>query len=88
MSRWLKHVDDGFIFGWSAGLAAHPKLVEVTEEEAFPERYVKPEQVAQVKKTRAARKIAEPALTTDDIPDGPEYASPELNEDASRGLPE
>jgi hypothetical protein len=87
-NRWLKHVEDGYIFGYTEGLAAHPMLVEVTEEEAFPERFVKPALVETAKKARAARKTAEPALTTDDIPTVSAYNSPELSEDASRGLDE
>lgn len=86
--RWLKDSRDGFIFGWTAGLAAHPNLVEVTEEEAFPERFVKQEVVAKATKARKTRKTKEPALTTDDIPEAPQYTTPELSEDASQGLSE
>lgn len=87
-NRWLKHIEDGYIFGYTEGLAAHPMLVEVTEEEAFPERALKPAMVETVKKARAARKAVEPALTTNDIPAASVYNSPELSEDASWGLGE
>ena len=38
--RWLRHVDDGQIFHHSDILAGNPKVEEVTEEEAFPERFL------------------------------------------------
>jgi hypothetical protein len=83
MSRWLKHIDDGYIFGYTDGLAEHPKLREVTEEEAFPEKFA-PKQL--VKKATARKKQLD--VSTDDIPGEPEYSNPELNQDASKGLPE
>ena len=39
--RYLRNRVDGFIYEWSAQLAAHPKCEEVTEEEAYPERFIK-----------------------------------------------
>jgi hypothetical protein len=88
MTMYLRNKKDGFIYDWNPILAKNPKCEEVTEEEAFPEKFVKPEQVEKAKKARAARKGKEVALSTDDIPDGPEYTSPELNAEASQGLPE
>lgn len=88
MTMYLRNKNDGFIYGWNPILAANPLCEEVTEEEAFPERFVKPEQVEKAKKARAARKGKEPALTTDDIPEAPAYNSPELDAEASQGLPE
>jgi len=84
MTKWLKHVDDGYIFPWRDDLAKHPKLIEVTEEEAFPERFT-PKKL--VKRVTAKRK--KPLnVSTDDIPSEPAYSSPELRADASRDLPE
>lgn len=88
MDKWLKHRADGYIFPWTDGLSKHPQLVEVTEEEAFPERFVKPEQVKRATKARADSKRKPVALSTDDIPEAPVYSSPELNAEASQGLPE
>jgi len=82
--RWLKHADDGYIFGWTSDLSRNPKLFEVTEEEAFPERSVPKELV---KKTRAKRTTGLD-ISTDDIPEEPKYTSPEIEADASRDLPE
>ena len=88
MTRYLRNKVDGTIYGWNSILAANPKCEEVTEEEAFPERFVKPEQLAKVKKTRAARKTKPLDLSTDDTGDKPQYVAPEIEEDASRNLPE
>lgn len=38
--RWLRR-KDGVIFGWNEWLAAEPGMVEATEQEAYPERFVK-----------------------------------------------
>jgi len=79
--RWLKHVDDGQIFQHTDNLAKHPKMEEVTEEEAFPERFLTSKQ-----KTRKS----ELDLSTD--PKVVEKAKPKkatkaaLASDASRGL--
>lgn len=85
--RYLRNKRDGFIYGWHPVLANNPLCEEVTEEEAFPERFLKPEQVEQVRKTRAARKTKPLDLSTDDIPESPVYNSPELEADASKDLP-
>ena len=51
--RWLRHSDDGFIYGYTEDLAKHPKLREVTALEAFPEQYMPPEASARITKGRA-----------------------------------
>jgi len=84
MDKWLKHRVDGYIFPWTESLSKHPQLVEVTEEEAFPEKFV-PKKLA---KKAATRKQKALNVSTDDIPETPAYSSPELNSDASQGLPE
>lgn len=88
MTKYLRNKADGFIYGWNPILAANPKCEEITEEEAFPERFVKPEQLVKVKKTRARRKTKALDLSTDDIPDEPKYVAPEIEADASKDLPE
>lgn len=88
MTRYLRNKVDGFIYGWNPILAANPKCEEVTEEEAFPEKFVKPEQVEKVKKTRARRKTKPLDLSTDDTDENPQYVAPEIEQDASRNLPE
>ena len=82
--RWLKHKDDGFIFGWSPYLEGRNDLYEVTEEEAFPEKFVPKTLVKKV--TSSKKKPLD--VSTDDIPAEPAYSSPELEADASRDLSE
>lgn len=80
--RYLRNKADGFIYEWHPVLAKNPKCEEVTEEEAFPERFVTP---AVEKAKRRTKKID---LTTDDTEQEPPYTAPELAADATRGLPE
>jgi hypothetical protein len=86
--KYLRNKVDGFIYEWHPILAKNPKCEEVTEEEAFPERFVNPERVEAVKKTRAKRKTVALDLSTDDIQDEPRYVAPEIEIDASKDLPE
>lgn len=87
MTRWLRHEDDGYVFAWTESLAAHPKLHEVTEEVAFPEKF-KPTHLTKPKKRGRRKKISEQfELFSDSITDEPEYNNPELNAEASRNLP-
>lgn len=85
--RFLRNVADGTIYDWNPILAANPKCVEVTEEEAYPERFLKKEMVVKAKRTqrRTKKKLD---LTTDDLFDLPTSVAPEIEADASRGLPE
>jgi hypothetical protein len=80
--QYLRNKKDGFIYEWNPILAKNPLCEEVSEQEAYPERFVTP---VVEKAKRRMRKID---LTTDDIPEEPAYSSPELSADASRGLPE
>lgn len=80
--RYLRNKNDGFIYEWHEVLAKNPLCEEVTEEEAFPERFA----TAAVEKAR--RRTKKIQLQTDDIPQPPVYSSPELSADASRDLPE
>lgn len=83
--RYLRNKRDGFIYEWNEILAANPICEEVTEEQAFPERFIPPGVVEEVKKARAKRKST--LDMTSDIPDPPDTTSPELAADAARGLP-
>lgn len=78
-NRWLRNIEDGTIYGWSEILAENPKCEEVTEEQAFPEKF-KP-------KKQASRK-AKLDLTTEETSVEPDTTPVELAEEASRGLPE
>lgn len=84
---------DGFIYDYNEILAKNPDCEVITEEVAYPERFipahVEVEEVVEgVKpKTRVRRKAALD-LSTADIPEAPVYTAPELAEEASRGMPE
>jgi hypothetical protein len=80
--QYLRNKKDGFIYEWHPVLAKNVLCEEVTEEEAYPERFM----TAAVEK--AKKRVKKIDLTTDDIPEAPVYASPELSADASRDLPE
>jgi len=83
---YLRNKKDGFIYGWNEILAKKPLCEPVTEEEAYPERFVKPEQVEKVKKTRARRKTKALDLSTEDTQEEPNRVAPEIEADASRDL--
>jgi hypothetical protein len=80
--RYLRNKNDGFIYEWDEILSKNALCEEVTEEEAYPERFLTPS----VEKAKRRTKRLE--LSTDDIPEEPVYTSPELSADASRDLPE
>lgn len=48
MTRWLRHKTDGTIYEWDKYLDKHPKLEEVSEEIAFPEKFLTPGIAARV----------------------------------------
>ena len=74
--RWLKNIVDGEIYGWNETLADNPRTIEVTEEQAFPEKFIP--------KKQKGRK-ATVSLATE-VPEEPETTPPELAEEATRGL--
>jgi hypothetical protein len=90
MTRYLRNRRDGWIFEWDAILARNPAVEEVTEQEAYPERFIPTEIVEKVEKRRGRKRKEEEQVTlwTDDIPEAPGYNNPELNAEASKGLPE
>jgi len=81
MARFLRNKKDGFIYDWNPILAENVMCEEVTEEEAFPEKFIP--------KKQKGRK-SDLDLTTPDeaIPEAPPVTNEEVNAEASRGLPE
>jgi hypothetical protein len=63
MTRWLRHKQDGTIYEWDRYLGKHPKLEEVSEEVAFPEKFLTSEIKARVaqfaEEIPAAEEVAE-----------------------------
>jgi hypothetical protein len=84
--KYLKNRADGTIYEWDEILAANPKCEEVTEEEAYPERFIKPEMAETVEKVRKRTKKSLD-LTTEEVPEPPPYTDPELAAEATKGLP-
>ncbi len=78
--RYLKD-RAGTIYEWNEILAENPNCVEVTEEEAFPEKFVPKKQ----KGRKSGLVLETPA---EEIPVEPPYENAELNAEASKGLPE
>lgn len=67
----------GFIYEWNEILAENPDCEEVTEEQAFPEKFIPAKQKG--RKTGLA-------LETKDIPEAPVLTNEDLNLEASQGL--
>jgi len=85
-TMYIRVKKDGFIYDYNDILAKNPDCEVVPEEIAYPERFMPPEapkRIASVRKKRGAALD----LSTADIPEAPPYTSPELAEEASRGLP-
>lgn len=76
MARWLRNKRDGEIYEWDEILAENPITEEVTEEQAFPEKHIPKKQKGRKTKVK---------LETE-IPAEPDDTSPELAEEATRGL--
>jgi len=68
----------GFIYEWNEILAENPACEEITEEEAFPEKFIP--------KKQKGRKTGL-VLETEEIPEEPAYVNEDINADASKDLP-
>lgn len=93
---------DGFIYDYNEIMAANPSCEVVTEEVAYPERFIPAHAadyidvvevpavavVAEVPapKPTRSRRKAALDLSTADIPEPPPYTPAELAEEVSRGL--
>ena len=83
---YIRVKKDGFIYDYNEFMARNPACEVVSEEVAYPERFMPveaPVRVAAVRKKRGATLD----LTTEEIPEAPEQTAPELAADAARGLP-
>jgi len=81
---------DGFIYEYNEILAKNPECEVLPEELAYPERLIPPAAAQSVVETAmlgGRKKKGARDLSTADIPEAPPYTSPELAEEASRGLP-
>ena len=83
---YIRVKKDGFLYEYNEYLARNPGCEVIPEEIAFPERFVKPEVVEKVVKTRKKRGYGL-KLDTDNIPEEPETSNADIDHDASRNLP-
>ena len=74
--RWLRNKKDGEIYGWNEILAENPLTEEVTEEQAFPEKFMTKEQKSRKQKVN---------LKTKNIPTK-KVSKVELEEEATRNI--
>ena len=74
--RWLRNKKDGEIYGWNEILAENPLTEEVTEEQAFPEKFMSKEQKSRKPKVN---------LKTKNIPTK-KVSKVELEEEATRNI--
>jgi hypothetical protein len=81
--RCLKSRNNGAVWEWNKILAENPACFELTEEEAFPERFIRPAQI----EAAIAKRNGRPPLNlyTEEVQE-PCVTSPELSADASRNL--
>lgn len=76
MAQYLRHKTKGTIYSWNTQIAKNPDVEAITEEEAFPERFIPKEIKARKPKLKIDVPIEEP----------PPIEFPDINADASRGL--
>lgn len=75
MARYLRGKKDGFIYDWNPILAENPNVEEVSEEQAFPERFIPEAQ----KKRKSKLEINVPAVDA-------QTGNPDVDQEASKGL--
>jgi hypothetical protein len=78
MAKFLRHKEDGTIYDWNPILAKNPMCEEVTEEQAYPERFMTPKQKGRKAKVNLAT----------ELPEEPDFTPPELAAEAAKGFPE
>lgn len=86
--RYLKSRRDGWIFDWDAILADNPSLYEVSEQEAYPERFI-PEKQVEIVETAVKKRKRGSKLSLDTVEEvaEPDLTPIELAIEASRGWP-
>lgn len=82
MKVWLKHVEDGSVYDWHPSLAKHPKLVEISDEDLFPEKYAPPAVSAKIAEIKE-KGTDQLGLFTADIPEPPAPTNEELNSEVT-----
>lgn len=88
---YIRVKSDGFIYDYNERMAVHPACEVVTEQEAYPERFITEEvaeKIEELDKPKRGRKPRKGLDLATDIPEEPVYTDPELAAEASRGWPE
>lgn len=75
--RWLKNIKDGSIYAYSDLLAGNPAVKEVSQEEAFPEKFT-PDYVRAVK--------SRVGLDISDVDDAPKQVNVELGQEVAADI--
>ena len=75
--RWLRNIVDGEIYEWDEILDANPRTEEVTEEQAFPEKFMTKEQKGRKPKVN---------LETKTLPKKKKSDKVELEEEVTRSI--
>lgn len=71
--RFLQNSKDGTIHGWNQWLALEPGMVEVLEEQAYPERFVK-----------GGKRMPKVNMETEELADPPNDANVASGEQAGK----
>ena len=82
-TRFLRNKNDGTIYVWNEILSRNAACEEITEAQAWPERFITENQKAQVAASSAPVNLSVDPVETSP----PASTSPELSEDAGRNLP-
>ena len=88
MKFFMRHREKGTIYNWAGDdqvFIDNPHLEKVTEEMAFPERFVPKHSAARVERKRGRQPKA--ALDLETILEEDDHTPPALAEEAAKGLP-
>jgi hypothetical protein len=89
--QYIRVKADGFIYDYNERMAVHPACEVITEQVAYPERFITPviaEKIEEITKPKRTKKPHKGLDLTTDIPTEPVYTDPELAAEAIRGWPE
>ena len=86
--QYIRVKKDGFIYEFNERLAANPECEVISEQEAYPERFITPDVAKRIAKPKRAPKAEKGLDLATDISDEPVYTDPELAAEAARGWPE
>lgn len=81
-TKYIRVKADGFIYEYNDRLAVHPSCEVITEQEAYPERFIPP------RIAKRGRRLSKGLDLFTDIPEQPVVTDPELAAEARRGWPE